>query len=109
MLQRQMPGRQEQFLDGSPPGPLFARYQPHPAAWDELFGEPGRAHAPNNRLIVDRLGRLQPAEFQQRRASADLVFVNQGVTFSVYADQRGVEKIFPFDLIPRPWPPASGT
>ncbi len=51
---------------------------------------------------MDRLGQLQPAEFQQRRASADLVFVNQGVTFSVYADRRGVEKIFPFDLIPRP-------
>ena len=51
---------------------------------------------------MDRLGRLQTHEFQQRRASADLVFVNQGVTFSVYSDRRGVEKILPFDLIPRP-------
>src|SRR5205085_11275049 len=48
------------------------------------------------------LGQLLPAEFQQRRTSADLEFINQGITFSVYADRRGVEKIFPFDLIPRP-------
>ncbi len=64
--------------------------------------KPGRTRTAHNRLIVDRLGLLQPAEFQQRRASADLVFVNQGVTFSVYSDRRGVEKIFPFDLLPRP-------
>ena len=30
------------------------------------------------------------------------MFINQGITFSVYSDRRGVEKIFPFDLIPRP-------
>ena len=34
--------------------------------------------------------------------SADLVFINQGITFSVYSDRHGTEKIFPFDLIPRP-------
>ncbi len=40
-------------------------------------------------------------DFQLRRVSADLAFINQGITFSVYSDRRGVEKIFPFDLIPR--------
>ena len=29
-------------------------------------------------------------------------FINQGITFSVYSDRRGTEKIFPFDLVPRP-------
>ena len=38
------------------------------------------------------------------RTGADLAFVNQGITFSVYSDRRGVEKIFPFDLIPRTIP-----
>lgn len=47
------------------------------------------------------LGQLALDDFQQRRQSADLVFINQGITFSVYADRRGTEKIFPFDLIPR--------
>ena len=45
-------------------------------------------------------------EFSTKRTSADLVFVNQGITFSVYSDRRGVEKIFPFDLIPRTIPAA---
>ena len=80
---------------------LFAGYRPHPTAWDELFLEPGRPHD-HCRLLVDRLGQQATREFQERRASADLVFVNQGITFSVYSDRRGVEKIFPFDLIPRP-------
>ncbi len=100
LLQSQQAGRQAQSMDGQA-APLFAGYRPHAAAWDELFAEAGRPHG-HTRLIVERLGRLQPDEFQQRRASADLVFVNQGVTFSVYSDRRGVEKIFPFDLIPRP-------
>jgi uncharacterized circularly permuted ATP-grasp superfamily protein len=85
----------------TPAGPLFAGYRPHPRAWDELFREPGTAHA-HGGLLMERLGQLQPAEFQQRRSGADPVFVNQGLTFSVYSDRRGVEKIFPFDLIPRP-------
>jgi len=33
--------------------------------------------------------------------SADLSMLNQGVTFTVYSDDRGTEKIFPFDLMPR--------
>src|SRR5262245_35341710 len=89
-------------LNGQPGDvPLFTHYRRHPAAWDELFAEDGQPH-PHCRLLVDRLGQLLTSEFQQRRSSADLVFVNQGITFSVYADRRGVEKSFPFDLVPRP-------
>jgi uncharacterized circularly permuted ATP-grasp superfamily protein len=44
--------------------------------------------------------------FHAKRVSADLAFVNQGITFSVYSDLRGTEKIFPFDLIPRVIPAA---
>ena len=81
--------------------PLFEEYEPHTQAWDELFHGADEPHA-HSRLLVERLGGLQPSEFMARRASADLVFINQGITFSVYSDRRGVEKIFPFDLIPRP-------
>jgi uncharacterized circularly permuted ATP-grasp superfamily protein len=80
---------------------LFEGYQRHLAAWDELFAATGGPHEHCARL-VGRLGALTAAGFQQRRASADLAFINQGITFSVYSDRRGVEKIFPFDLIPRP-------
>jgi uncharacterized circularly permuted ATP-grasp superfamily protein len=40
-------------------------------------------------------------EFQRCQSLAERALLNQGVTFSVYADDRGTEKIFPFDLIPR--------
>src|ERR1700720_788497 len=90
-------------LDGKPSSgiPLFEDYQLHDKAWDELFQGAGSPHS-HSRLLVERLGQLQPDEFLERRSGADLVFINQGITFSVYADRRGVEKIFPFDLIPRP-------
>ncbi|MFO0889072.1 MAG: circularly permuted type 2 ATP-grasp protein [Isosphaeraceae bacterium] len=80
---------------------LFQDYAPNPAAWDELFEAPGQAHE-YCRVLVDRLGRLDVQEFLSRRTSADLAFINNGITFSVYSDRRGTEKIFPFDLIPRP-------
>src|SRR4051812_18566316 len=82
---------------------LFDGYDPHPSAWDELFDRTCGPHA-HCCTLVERLGRLLTTEFQAKRAGADLAFVNQGVTFSVYSDRRGTEKIFPFDLIPRPIP-----
>jgi len=82
---------------------IFHDYHPHPTAWDELFDRTAEPHG-HCTALVERLGQLAAPTFQARRASADLAFVNQGITFSVYADRRGVEKIFPFDLIPRPIP-----
>ncbi|MGO9600922.1 MAG: circularly permuted type 2 ATP-grasp protein [Isosphaeraceae bacterium] len=80
---------------------LFQDYRPHSKAWDELFAEPDRGHD-YCQVLLDWLGRLNVREFLERRTSADLAFINNGVTFSVYSDRRGTEKIFPFDLIPRP-------
>lgn len=92
-------------LEGAdvPAARLFDGYVPHPSAWDELFDRAAAPHA-HCGTLVERLGRLRASEFLAKRAGADLAFVNQGVTFSVYSDMRGVEKIFPFDLIPRPIP-----
>jgi uncharacterized circularly permuted ATP-grasp superfamily protein len=80
---------------------LFDGYRPHAQAWDELFREPGQPHA-HCQSLATKLAQYRRADFQERRSIADLVFMNQGITFSVYSDRRGVEKIFPFDLIPRP-------
>jgi uncharacterized circularly permuted ATP-grasp superfamily protein len=44
---------------------------------------------------------LNPAALDRRRRMADVSFRNQGITFTVYSDPRGVEKTFPFDLVPR--------
>jgi uncharacterized circularly permuted ATP-grasp superfamily protein len=87
--------------DDAPDQPLFSSYGRHPAAWDELFRELQQPHD-HCRTLVDCLSRLVTAAFQSKRTNADLVFINQGITFSVYSDRRGVEKIFPFDLVPRP-------
>src|SRR4029077_8874361 len=68
--------------------------------FDEMFanaGEP-RAHYAS---AVQHLSALGPAAFSRRVRMADVSFRNQGITFTVYGDQRGVEKIMPFDLIPR--------
>jgi len=62
--------------------PLFAGYRRHPLAWDELFSSAHQPH-PHNAALVTRLGQIGPDEFQQLRASADLVFLKQGITFSV--------------------------
>ena len=35
-------------------------------------------------------------------------FMRQGITFNVYGDAQGAEKIFPFDLLPRIIPAAAG-
>lgn len=44
---------------------------------------------------------MAPAQYEERRKLADLSFLLQGITFTVYSDGRGTERFFPFDLIPR--------
>ena len=38
---------------------------------------------------------------QRRKQAADLSFLNQGITFTVYGREEGTEKIFPYDMLPR--------
>lgn len=79
---------------------LFSNYQPLPNTFDEFFGGPKE---PRNDLkkIVSALDTLGPLELAERQKLANSVFLNAGVTFSVYSDQKGSERIFPFDLLPR--------
>ena len=72
------------------------------AFFDEMFaaGEPAGTRAHYNRL-AERLGRLPVEEFDRRRTAVDSAFLRRGVTFTVYNDSQGTERIFPFDLIPR--------
>jgi uncharacterized circularly permuted ATP-grasp superfamily protein len=46
-------------------------------------------------------GQLTTKEFDAKRQAIDTAFLRQGVTFNVYGDAAGAEKIFPFDLLPR--------
>src|SRR5262245_60395272 len=62
---------------------------------------PGGAPHPHAATAFAMLDALTPAEFARSQALAELSLYHQGVTFSVYADQRGSEKIFPVCLVPR--------
>ena len=44
---------------------------------------------------------MTPDEFEKKRALAASTFLTQGITFTVYNDDQGTERIFPFDLVPR--------
>ena len=70
------------------------------AFFDEMFEAPGvpREHY---RALFEQLSRLDGPSFSERRQAADVAFLLQGITFTVYSQQEGIERIFPFDLIPR--------
>jgi len=77
---------------------LFGRYRL--AGYDEMFESPRvpRAHyAP----LHERLIELGPDELERRHKVADLTMRHQGITFTVYGREQGVERIIPFDPIPR--------
>jgi len=67
---------------------------------DEMFDRDGTIRAKYAQL-ASRLGRWSLGEYHARQAAADLDQLNGGVTFTVYQDDAGTERIFPFSLIPR--------
>ncbi|MGD8859117.1 MAG: circularly permuted type 2 ATP-grasp protein [Myxococcales bacterium] len=81
-------------------GGLFAGYRPLPGAFDELC-TPDGAPRPEAARAVSGLDALGRRAFGERQRLADGGFLKAGVTFSVYSDRGGVERIFPFDLVPR--------
>ncbi|OLB97462.1 MAG: circularly permuted type 2 ATP-grasp protein [Chloroflexi bacterium] len=56
---------------------------------------------PAYRRLYEQLNRLGPDELQRRHQLAMEMFRNHGITFAVYPDAQGTEKVFPFDVIPR--------
>ena len=78
---------------------LFGRYTLD-AAYDEMFEAPGRPRA-QYRALVEELALVSPEELRRRQVEADRAFLTQGITFTVYGDDEGTERIFPFDLLPR--------
>ena len=68
--------------------------------YDELFLADGSPR-PAFRRLVDRINSLPAGAFAQRQQAAERSLMHMGITFNVYGDARGREKIFPFDLVPR--------
>jgi uncharacterized circularly permuted ATP-grasp superfamily protein len=71
-----------------------------PAAFDEMFTADGRPR-PRIESLVRRLQSLSPAQLAQHQQAADLALRDMGITFAVYGDKAGVEKVWPFDILPR--------
>ena len=78
---------------------LFGRLSDRAVLRRDVFG--ARCAAPALRQDFRKTWRDDPAQFEERRQHADLSFLLQGITFTVYSDGRGTERLFPFDLIPR--------
>ncbi len=78
---------------------LFAHYKVDDF-FDEMFSAPGVAR-PHYRRLLETFKEMGPADFERKRDLAAASFLTQGVTFTVYNDDQGTERIFPFDLIPR--------
>ena len=78
---------------------LDANYQFN-GFYDEMLAARGRPR-PAYRRLYDQLNRLGPDELQRRHKLAMEMFRNHGITFAVYPDAQGTEKVFPFDVIPR--------
>ena len=78
---------------------LFERYKTYPGTWDEM------CHEQNIRSqygqVYNDFSKYPLETLQQKDKLAGELFMNQGITFTVYSDEAGIEKIFPFDIIPR--------
>jgi uncharacterized circularly permuted ATP-grasp superfamily protein len=77
----------------------FADYEPGDF-FDEMFDASRQARQPA-RALAQFVETLPDGELLRRQRSAERALLNLGITFGVYGDLAGNERIFPFDLVPR--------
>ena len=80
--------------------PAFFEHYLLDEAHDEMLDSAGKVR-PHYRHLYDALLELPAEEFRRRQQVADLTFLHQGITFTVYGRDEGTERIFPNDLLPR--------
>lgn len=78
---------------------LLNGYCPDKNTWDEMYAT-GAVRAQYSG-VVDFLQHLSTDELSKKEEQAKRLFMAQGITFTVYNSGEGIEKIFPFDIIPR--------
>ena len=73
---------------------------PPPGVFDEMLdaGLVPRAHYA---AYADWLASMTPEQMAGKRAEADLIFRRIGITFSVYGEEGGTERLIPSDVVPR--------
>ena len=78
---------------------IFENYPATPGIWDEMYDQ-GQVRIPYN-AVYDFLRQIPLDELNKKEELAKRLFMSQGITFTVYSSGEGIEKIFPFDIIPR--------
>ncbi|MFN8294859.1 MAG: circularly permuted type 2 ATP-grasp protein [Chitinophagales bacterium] len=80
---------------------IFDKYHTRENFWDEMALPNGdiRLHY---QQIFKQLNSIELPVLNRKEEIARKMFMNQGITFTVYSDDNeGIERIFPFDIIPR--------
>src|SRR6185503_1682801 len=92
---------------------LLNSYFVDPGTWDEMYTDPERTRGSLSegrtldlvrgqyRPVVDFMQQMSMEELNKKEELAKRLFMSQGITFTVYNSGEGIEKIFPFDIIPR--------
>ncbi|HKA45148.1 MAG TPA: circularly permuted type 2 ATP-grasp protein [Burkholderiales bacterium] len=69
-------------------------------SYDEMYQGGGEVRQ-HYQALARWLTELPPEQLLEKRREADLLFHRVGITFAVYGDEDGVERLIPFDTIPR--------
>ena len=67
--------------------------------YDEMHGSDGVR--PHYRTFANWLKQTPAEKLQRKRAEADALFHRVGITFAVYGEESGTERLIPFDIVPR--------
>jgi uncharacterized circularly permuted ATP-grasp superfamily protein len=76
--------------------------------YDEMRGADGEVRA-HFRALADWLAETPVERVAEKRREADLLFHRVGITFAVYGDDAGAERLIPFDTVPRIIPKSEWT
>lgn len=77
----------------------FDGYDPG-SYYDELFERAGHPR-PAAAEFVKRINALPHGDLERRQRAVEATLLKSGITFTVYGDAAGTERIFPFDIVPR--------
>jgi uncharacterized circularly permuted ATP-grasp superfamily protein len=72
-------------------------------AFDEVVD--GRSVRPHYAPLAEGLAHVEPDALVRRQRACELFFLNRGTTFTVYSESVGIDRVFPFDSVPRIIPP----
>jgi uncharacterized circularly permuted ATP-grasp superfamily protein len=79
---------------------MSAVLPPNTGIFDEMMID---AHTPraSYRSYHQWLAKTAEQELRTKRSEAELLFQRVGITFAVYGEEEGAERLIPFDFVPR--------